>query len=467
MIRSAIAPLALAALLAATSLSAGAAPSRRGPVATPTPAPGVYDPMHSFAPLVEAIAPAVVKIEVRSEIRDQELPAMFRDFFGEHLAPGLPRTRRGEGSGFVISADGKLLTNAHVVEGADEIVAVFQDGTEVPATVLGRDRAMDVALLRLEGDREWPWVELGSSADLRVGDWVLAVGNPLGLGHTVTAGIVSGKGRVLGHDVFGNEDFIQTDAAINQGNSGGPLFDVHGRVVGIATAIVAGANTVGFAIPVDLVEGVLDDLETRGKVDRGYLGVRPQRLDAALATALRVPGTEGALVSQVFEGTPAERSGIQQGDVIVRVDDAEIEDPEDLVGAIGNRRPGEAVEVAVLRDGHERRIRLVLGDRPGDDEPAGAASGAEADVGDLGVGLRELSPAVAAETGATTGVLVERVLRGSPADGRLRAGDVIVEVNRRPVATPDEVEAIVRASRGRVTLLVLRDRAQHFVVIGY
>lgn len=445
-----------AATMADTFAEEGGAIRPPAPHVVPT---GTFDPTRSFAPLVESLDPAVVAIEVEAQAVEPEMPVEFRRFFGQ----GGPR--HGEGSGFVISADGLVLTNAHVVNGADRITAVFHDGTKVKAKVLGKDSAMDVALLRLEEDRAWTHLELGSSDALRVGDWVLAMGNPLGLGNTVTAGIVSGKGRVLGHDVFGNESFIQTDAAINQGNSGGPLFDLHGRVVGINTAIIAGANTVGFAIPIDLVEEVLDDLRHKGKVARGYLGVRPQALDDPLAAALGLDEAKGALVSQVYPGTPAQMAGLQRGDVIVRVDGDEIAEPQDLIARVGNRRPGEAVDVAVLREGKTKSLKLVLGERPGDDEPVPTSPPDTDAVSKLGLGLRPMPESMVQELG-TEGVWVERVVRGSPAAGRLRAGDVILEVNRRRVRTPDDVEALLSRATGNVSMLIVRGDAQMFVPLS-
>jgi len=333
-------------------------------VQVPSPVVETYHPMQSFAPLVEAVEPAVVAIKVESVAgTDQNLsdiPAPFRHLFSEQ-----PRVERGEGSGFIISEDGMVLTNAHVVAEADNIRVLLRDGESAPATVLGLDRSMDIALLRLEGDETWPHVELGASGDLKVGDWVVAMGNPLGLGHTVTAGIVSAKGRVLGQDIYGNEDYIQTDAAINQGNSGGPLFDIHGNVVGMNTAIIAGANTIGFAIPSDLLSSVIEELADEGHISRGYLGVEPLKLTPELARQVGVDTTEGALIRRVFDGTPAAKSGLESKDVVVAVDDTSIADPADLIKAVGNKRPGDVVHLMVLRGSKQHRVKLVLAERPG------------------------------------------------------------------------------------------------------
>jgi len=329
----------------------------------PTPILDTYHPMQSFAPLVEAVEPAVVAIQVESVSANKDLrdvPAPFRHLFSDQ-----PNVQRGEGSGFIISEDGLVLTNAHVVFEADRIQVLLRDGKSAPATVLGLDQSMDIALLQLTGNQKWPHVDLGSSGSLKVGDWVLAMGNPLGLGHTVTAGIVSAKGRVLGQDLFGNEDYIQTDAAINQGNSGGPLFNIHGDVVGMNTAIIAGANTIGFAIPADLLNSVIGELADRGHISRGYLGVEPLDLTPTLARELGVDATEGALIRQVYQNTPAAKSGLASKDVVITVDDIAIRDRADLIKAVANKRPGEMVNLMVIRGTQQHRVKLELAERPG------------------------------------------------------------------------------------------------------
>jgi len=433
------------------------------PVSVPTPDPGSYDPTWSLAPLVQAIEPAVVAIEVEVEFNAPQLPPMFHEFFGGS-PPGDSPLRQGEGSGFVISSDGLALTNAHVVSEAQTIHARLADGTRVEAEIVGIDEAIDVALLQLQTERDWPHVELGDSSALRVGDRVVAIGNPLGLGHTVTAGIVSGKGRVLGHDIFGTDDFIQTDAAINQGNSGGPLFDLHGKVVGMNTAIIAGANTVGFSIPIDLIEGVLDALKSDGHVARGFIGVRPQTLTPELAEAVGVDVSTGALVAQVHEGTPAQEYGLERGDVVLKVDDEDIDSTQSLIAAVGSHRPGERVTLEVLRNNKRRNIEVVLAERTSDRTPPKSDEESSlAAIESIGLGLRPLTPQLAADAGVEGGILVERVDRGSAADGHLRAGDVIIELNQREVRSPAEVDRILRRSSGSVYFLVIRDEGQLFV----
>jgi len=431
----------------------------------PLPTPSVeldatYNPTQSFAPLVQGVGKAVVAIEVEGK------PAMdasaFMRRFG--MPPEAMPKRSGEGSGFLISPDGLLLTNHHVVAGAEEVRVVFADGTSSEVDVLGSDRSMDIALLQLPADRDWPHLDLADSDGVQVGDWVLAMGNPLGLGMTVTAGIISGKGRVLGNDIFGNEDFLQTDAAINPGNSGGPLVDLHGRVVGMNTAIIAGANTVGFSIPTNLIQSVIEDLRTEGHIARGFLGVNSQPLTPELAEALGVDAEGGAVVAGIFPGTPAAASGLERGDVVVEVDGTPIDDQVGLVAAIGNRRPGDEIGLTILRGSKKKRLGVTLAERPGDDE-AVPRSRDGATLDELGLALTPLSPPVAAQKGVGKGVLVEQVDRDGPAAGRLRPGDVILQVNRKDVASPDEVATILGRSTGTAFMVVLRGDAELFVTL--
>jgi serine protease Do len=429
------------------------------PIATPKASPpqaDTYDPSRSFAPLVKAVEPAVVAIEVEGTAQApdmSQLPPEFRQFLGADPRQFGPRPLHGEGSGFIVSADGLLLTNHHVIDGADQISARFADGTVVKATVIGSDPSIDVALLQLEGDRQWPFVQLGDSSTLEVGDWVIAVGNPLGLGTTVTSGIVSGKGRALGHGVW--DDFLQTDAAINEGNSGGPLFDLDGRVVGINTAIIAGANTIGFAIPIDMVEDVIEDLRDHGKVARGYIGVRPSDDEG-----------KGAIVAQVYDDTPAEKAGLLPGDRILDVDGREIADPVALVKTIGSLDPGEEVTLHIERDGKPQDLVVTLGERPSEDPtaaaPAPSGEGA-ADPESLGLDLRDVTAKEASRLGIPAGVEVENVTKGSAAEGFLRPGDVILEINHWPVATTADVDDLLARSSGAALLLVQRGDARRYV----
>ncbi|MEZ4240309.1 MAG: Do family serine endopeptidase [Myxococcota bacterium] len=448
--------------------------SAEGAIAIPTTAVASAAPTASFAPLVDAVTPAVVAIKVETERAEpqmdlQNVPAPFRRFFDE--GGGSPHGQRihGEGSGFLISSDGLILTNNHVVDHATDIVAQFADGREVTCTVVGTDPATDVALVKLDGkDTDWPHVDLASSEDLRVGDWVVAVGNPLGLGITVTAGIVSGTGRSLGHDAY--DDFIQTDAAINQGNSGGPLFDTQGHVVGMNTAIIQGANTVGFAVPADLISDVLQDLRTDGRVSRGYLGVELQQMDVTLAKALGNPDAKGALVASVQPGTPAADAGLQSGDVIVGVGDRGVSDSQSLIREVAKHDPGEKVDVHVLRKGKAKSFSLTLAERPGTpgaEEPAvGPSEGSEAEGDHLGITVAPLPPDAMQQLGADRGLVVGDVDPDGPADGKLRRGDVIQEVNGKAVSDIDDLRGALKKGNGDATVLrVVRGGQAQLVAI--
>lgn len=338
----------LTALLLVAALAASQKTSAADHAVT-APSPETYNPSVSFAPLVEALMETVVAIEVESVESTSHGP-------GSIIADG-------EGSGFIVSADGLVLTNYHVVERASSITARLSDGTTLPMTRLGGDADMDVALLQLPTNREWDYVDVDNSGKPRVGDWVMAIGNPLGLGHTVTVGVVSGMGRALNQDnPFESDSYIQTDAAINEGNSGGPLFNLDGQVVGINTYIIQGANTVGFAIPMDAVARSLEDLKSGRSIARGYLGVK-------LAQSEPHKGT-GALITEVEDGTPAAAAGLLAADRVVIVGETRIASNSDLYRAVAKRRPGEAVRIQVIRDQVELDIDAVLSEPP--DEEANA-----------------------------------------------------------------------------------------------
>lgn len=433
------------------------------PIVVPPAAVTAATPVGSFAPLVDTVKPAVVAIAVEgTRGAHDQVPAPFRQFLGE-----LPDQKvHGEGSGFVVSADGYVLTNNHVVDGADAIVARFADGREVQATVVGTDPATDIALLKLVGDETWPHVALDGSDELRVGDWVVAVGNPLGLGITVTAGIVSGTGRVLGHDAY--DDFIQTDAAINQGNSGGPLFDTQGRVVGMNTAIIQGANTVGFAVPAEMIREVVDELRTDGRVSRGYLGVQLQTMDVTLAKAMGAPDTRGALVAEVEPGTPAAEAGLVEGDVIVAFGPAAVTDSQGLVREVARHDPGEEVELKLMRGGKPTTATITLAERPGvPGEPVevDAPEVAKLDGKRLGIALEPLSANAARALGTDEGVVVSQVDPSGPAEGKLQRGDVIQAVDGEPVADPTALKAALQAAGDTVVLKVVSRGRTRFVAI--
>lgn len=334
-------------------LLAGCAAGANQPQAVAPPAN--FSPVLSLAPLVEAVEPAVVNVYVTSIQRLDISNRM-------SLLMGLPQERevQGQGSGFVISADGYILTNNHVAKDAKDIEVKFTSGEKFTATVVGTDPASDIALLKIDAKKTLPYLRLGDSDALRVGDWVMAVGNPLGLGHTVTAGILSGKGRELSDSL--EEDFLQTDASINPGNSGGPLVGMDGTVVGMNTAIISGANSVGFAIPASDLKSVVAQLRENGKVSRGFLGVSMSSLSEEGKQLL---GTEGgALLVQVAADSPAAKGGLLQGDVVVKVDGHAIADQRDLLQAVAGKSPGTRIKVDLLRQGKPQSLEVILGERP-------------------------------------------------------------------------------------------------------
>lgn len=284
----------------------------------------------------------------------------FERFFGwRPQAP--PEVRRGKGTGVIISDDGFILTNNHVIAGANEVTVTLANGTKLEARIVGTDEATDVALLKVASKTKLPAATLGSSDALRVGDWVVAIGNPFGLGHTVTAGIVSAKGRIIGSGPY--DDFIQTDASINPGNSGGPLFNTAGKVAGINTAIIAQAQGIGFAIPIDMVKRLLPGLR-KGKIVRGWLGVAIQNLTPDLAKALSLNGQRGALVARIEPESPAANSGLRRGDVIVKFAGEKIDGSSTLPRLVARVKPGQAVDVEVLRNGKRMSLRTTIGALP-------------------------------------------------------------------------------------------------------
>jgi serine protease Do len=422
--------------------------------ATPLPAASTFD----VAALAERVMPTVVNITVKEKVK---LTSSFDpfEFFGRgggREGPERESTRVGAGTGFVIDPDGYVVTNEHVVRDADELIVRLSDEREYEADVVGRDRKLDLALLKLRGASSLPVASLGSSEDLRVGESVVAVGNPYGLGHTVTLGIVSAKARAIGAGPY--DDFIQTDASINPGNSGGPLFNSKGEVVGINAAIRAGANGIGFAIPVSSLRDVLPQLRQRGFVERGKLGLVFQPVSKDLAAALGVDGTKGALVSELEPNGPAARAGVKAGDLITAVNGARITHAEDLPRTVAKNPPGTKVTVTLVRAGKEQDVTVTLDKLRDDDaapvqKPGKKAQPQPADK--LGI---EISDAPGG------GVRVDKVTGKA---GDLGSGDVIIEANGTPVADSAALRAsIAKVKPGSVALLkVRRGRLVQFAAV--
>lgn len=422
----------------------------------------------TIAPLIDAVDDAVVNIAVVSERAAQSTP-LFRDpFFQPFLPPRdeiPPQRQLSAGSGVIVDArDGYVLTNNHVVENADEIRVTLRDKRSFDAELVGRDPATDIALLRIEADNLTE-VPLGDSEDLLVGDFVVAIGNPFGLGQTVTSGIISALGR-SGINPEAYEDFIQTDASINPGNSGGALITLDGKLIGINTAIIApngGGNVgIGFAVPINMALTVKDQLVEFGEVQRGRLGVIIRDLTHDLALALGVEAETGAVISSVEPDTPADRAGLEAGDAIVAVDGAAVEGSADLRKKVGLRRPDDEVEITYIRDGVRKTADVRLADG-GTTSPATRDSiGGEALAGVQLAPLDRSHPA----WGSIEGVVVSEIAPGSrAARAGLEAGDVITAVNRQPVVTVRDVDRILRDTQGAIALTVVRDGRLMLIVL--
>ncbi|MEM7226668.1 MAG: DegQ family serine endoprotease [Pseudomonadota bacterium] len=451
------------------------------------PAPGRAHP-DDFIKLTRQALPAVVNISTSSRARSPEadlqlpeLPPGFEEFFGNDFferffgrppqSNGRQPRRASLGSGFVVDPEGYVVTNNHVVEGADEITVILHDETELEATVVGRDPKTDLALIKVESERPLPFVEWGDSDDLQIGEWVVAIGNPFGLGGTVTAGIVSQRSRDINSGPY--DDFIQTDAAINRGNSGGPLFNGDGEVVGVNTAIFSpsgGSIGIGFAIPAKLAQPVIDQLRQNGDVKRGWLGVSIQPITGELAEALALPVERGALVASVDEESPAKAAGIQTGDVILSFDDKEIEDPRGLARTVADTPAGKAVEVELWRNRAALVVEVQVGvlgsDQAARAAPAPSVKPAPKGQGELfGMSLSELTPDLRRRHGLAEdaeGVLVQGIEPGSQAAERgLRSGDLISQLGERDVENLADIAAALATAEdaGEDSVLVLVERA--------
>ena len=431
---------------------------------------------NSFADLAKRLSPTVVNIKVAKveQVGNFPLPQSpegpFGDFFKQFppMTPQGPESRRvqGAGSGVIISADGYILTNNHVVEGAREVVVTVGDKEEYKARVIGRDPKTDLAVLQIKPKETLPVAILGDSAQLNVGDWVLAIGNPFGLSHTVTSGIVSAKGRVIGAGPYDN--FIQTDASINPGNSGGPLYNMKGEVVGINTAIIPYGQGIGFAIPIDTAKPLIPQLVSKGEVTRGYLGVGIQPLTPELAKSLKLEESKGALVSDVTPASPAANAGIQPGDVIVSFDKKTVEDARALSALVAETPVGQETAVTIFRNGQKQVLPVVVGKFPS--EKGEEESSALPSQGKWGLQLRDLTPQLAGRLGmkAGQGVMVAGIQNGTPAErAGIHQGDVILEMNRQPVHSVEEARQLVAKAgeKDPLLLLVKRDRGNFFIAL--
>ncbi|MCF4125169.1 Do family serine endopeptidase [Methylobacterium sp. SyP6R] len=489
---------ALASVAAVTLVATGALGTAILPSSTPayaqalpqTPITTTEHPPGSFAPIVNRVKPGVVsvKVKLKDDASDDEegggqpnlqnVPPQLRDFFrrfGEGGPGGMQRPQRhgggaAQGSGFFISADGYVVTNNHVVNNAKSVEVTLDDGRTLPAKIIGTDPKTDLALLKVTDGAPFPYVKLSHGAP-QVGDWVVAIGNPFGLGGTVTAGIVSARGRDIGAGPY--DDFLQIDAPINKGNSGGPTFDVKGEVVGVNTAIASpsGGNVgLAFAIPSETVQAVVDQLRADGKVARGYLGLQIQPVTKDIADSLGLDKAKGALVNSAQDGTPAAKAGLKAGDVVQAVNGEPVTDARELSRKIASLKPGTKVDLTYVRSGKTETAQVTLGTLPNDTKVASANDNGGS-RGDSQPRLG-LSLAPAAQVGAgQEGVAVVGVDPDGPAAAKgIQEGDVILDVGGQPVSTLSDVAGRIRAAesdgRKAVLMRIKNDKGTRFVAIG-
>ena len=477
----------LAAILAAAALVSGCRTGLFGsdvpaPVepASP-PAPLVVDGVRtSYADVVEKTSPAVVRIEAESKSRRIQQPVNpfgDDDFFRQFPAPRQnpqPRLERGLGSGVIVSADGTILTNAHVIDGAEKITVLLNDNKTFEAKLVGADKPSDLAVLKIEA-QNMPYLNLGNSDTVRIGDIVLAIGNPLGIGQTVTAGIISAKGRRTGLSDGSFEDFLQTDAPINRGNSGGALVNLSGELIGINSQILSGGPSggnigIGFSIPSNMAKSVMDQLLRDGRVRRGMLGIGIQNLSQDTAQALGLKDTSGVLVSDVKRGSAAEKAGFKRTDVITAINGEKIEDSNVLRNKVAGTLPGTEIRVTVLRDGNPMELTATLDEF----EMAGELDEnsidpernpeRQSDTGKLGLTLQPVTPQIARQFGIegdAEGMVVTGVeASGLAAEAGIARGDIILEINRQTVNSAEAVQSALESAAGKPVLLLISRRGQ-------
>src|SRR5215510_15483213 len=473
-----VAALALMLVAGVTLGAMAGGRAERSPQVSPPTAPvlPVQMPLNtgSFAGVAEAIKPAVININTvskggpggggRTPFEEFFGEDFFKRFFGD--APErIPQ--RSLGSGVIVDATGIALTNAHVVEKATEIEVITLDGSKHKAKVVGADKKTDLAVLKLDdGKAQFKFARLGDSDRMQVGDWVIAVGSPFGLQATVTAGIVSAKARNIGQGPF--DDFIQTDAAINPGNSGGPLVNMQGEVIGINTAIVAGGSGIGFAIPSNMARKIYTEINSKGRVTRGWLGVSIQPLTQELAKSFNAKDTKGVLISDVIPESPASKAGLKPGDILLEFDGKKVEAPADLQRTVGLAQPGQDAKMKVWRDQGEKTIDIKIGEAP--DEKEAQQRPARATPSSLGLEVRPITPDLARQLNlkSTDGVIVARVEEGSAAgDAGVQRGDVIREINRQKVRSMNDYERLTKDVKEGDRLIVLLQRGQMSLYVAF
>lgn len=431
-----------------------------------------------FVELIKKVKPCVVNISTTTVVKGPDLRewffgrrSPFDEFFEEYFErffgdmPQREYKQRSLGSGFIIDKEGYILTNNHVVEKAQQIKVKLYDSREYDATVVGRDPKTDIALLKINPRQTLPVATLGDSDKLEVGEWVIAIGNPFGLEHTVTAGIVSAKGRVIGQGPY--DDFIQTDASINPGNSGGPLFNLRGEVIGINTAIISGGQGIGFAIPINLAKSIVEQLKTKKRVIRGWLGVRIQRVTPEIAKSFNLKEAEGALVADVIEGSPADQAGIKRGDIIISYDGKPIKDMETLPRLVAQTEVGKKVKIKIIREGKQLEKEVIIGELKEEELPTLARPESQYDIGLV---VQDITPDIARHLNLKdrTGVVVTDVRPGSPAyEADIRRGDVIKEVNKKTIRNVKDFREAIRTANLKegILMLVRREGATFYAVV--
>jgi serine protease Do len=483
---------ALAAMLLAGTALGGFAIARSGVAATEPsgnaapgapvnpPGSGMSHTLPDFTDLVTQVKPAVVSITSKMQAGpaadedEPQVPRQFRQFpfggMGPQMGPQMHAVE-ARGSGFIVDADGMIVTNNHVVKNAKTVSVTLDDGTVVPAKVIGHDSRTDIAVLKIDAHHQLPYIQLGNSASVKPGQWVVAMGNPFGLGGTVTAGIVSASGRDIGAGPY--DHFIQIDAPINQGNSGGPLFTQDGKVIGMNTAILSpsgGSIGIGFAIPSDMIKTVVAQLEKSGHVTRGFIGVEAQPVSETMAKAMHLSQNAGALIAGVQADAPAARAGLEPGDVITSVNGQAVTNPRDLAVEIAAVQPDEQARLQVLHEGETKTVDVKVGQLP-NEQMATSEHGQES-KGRIGVALAPLSPDLSDQLNVpdgTRGVVVRSVEPGSPADqAGLEAGDVIVGVGGKKVTSPSDAASAIRgaAKDHAVALRIIRNGQAAFVAVN-
>ena len=472
----------VAGLLATTMLAGGGIAAWAADTtvpAAPTSKSGTFYNEEGFSSLVEQVRPAVVNIATTEKVERQQMPQMpdfppgspfaelFKHFYGQQEDTG---PRHALGSGFIIDADGTIVTNNHVIKGASKIMVTLEDGSSFPATVKGHDDKTDIAVLKIDAKKPLAALKFGDSDATKVGSWVVAVGNPFGLGGTVTAGIVSAHGRDLNSGPFDN--YIQIDAPINPGNSGGPLFNQKGEVIGIDTAIYSpngGSVGIGFAIPSSLIQPVVAQLIAHGEVERGWLGVQMQPLTESLAKAMGRADNSGVLVDKVMDDSPASKAGLQQGDLITAFDGKAIKEPRDLAMDVAGTRAGSEAKLTVVRDGKEQSVSVDIAKMQNEE----VAAADKENGGPIGLALAPLSDQNRDELGVDEtvhGVVVEHVEPDSKAaDSGVQPGDIIVKIGNQAVRTPAEATKSIRDAqhdkKQAVPLLVMRDGNTYYLAL--